>query len=71
MDMRGADEMGDTILHGEAGQLQGSFHVWRAVVEAGKQVVVQVEHICGWGSVYVGCQAAGLRSHVGAIAYGK
>ncbi|MNE95584.1 hypothetical protein D3C80_1936880 [compost metagenome] len=44
MDVRGADQVGDAVLHGYARELQGGFQVGRAVVDTGEQVVVQVDH---------------------------
>ncbi|MNE95783.1 hypothetical protein D3C80_1939180 [compost metagenome] len=47
VDVRGADQVGDTVLHGDARQVQGGFQVRRAVVDAGEQVVMQGDHGVG------------------------
>ncbi|MNZ90906.1 hypothetical protein D3C78_1098770 [compost metagenome] len=44
MDVRGADQVGDALLDGHARQLQGRVEVGCPVVDAGQQVVVQVDH---------------------------
>jgi hypothetical protein len=36
--------MGDAVLGGDAGQLQGGFQIGGAVVDAGEQVVVEIDH---------------------------
>ncbi|MNN60076.1 hypothetical protein D3C81_1752340 [compost metagenome] len=55
VDVRGADQMADAVLHGDAGQLQGGFQVGCAVVDAGEQVVMQVDH---WVLLPLCCRVA-------------
>lgn len=58
VDVRSADDVGDAVLYRDARQSQGGFQVGGAVVDAGEQVVVQVDHRCVLVSRY-GRRAAG------------
>ena len=43
----GADDVGDAVFDRDAGHGDGGFEVGGAVVEAEKQVVVDIDHVAG------------------------